>query len=89
MHKLKEDIWTEIRGSIQEVKPVKAKVSSKPLLKEDVSFQELVQDLSINPNQKDISVPYYFICLLHLANENVIFTLVTPLQYTNNAIFLF
>lgn len=39
----------------------------------ELSFQKLVKDLSIGQEkqqQKDVSLAYYFICLLHLANEN-------------------
>jgi hypothetical protein len=38
-----------------------------------VSFHDLVEDMSDNNEQKDASLQYYFICLLHLANENVKF----------------
>jgi hypothetical protein len=40
-------------------------------VEEKLSFQHLIQDLSVNSRQKDVSLPFYFICLLHLANENV------------------
>lgn len=36
-----------------------------------LSFQSMVTDLSLHSKQKDVSLPFYFICLLHLANENV------------------
>jgi condensin complex subunit 2 len=74
VHKLKGDVWTNIQDHLgaavkstrrQEVVP-----DTVPHA-EEVSFQELVQDLSTNKQQKDVSLAYYFICLLHLANENV------------------
>jgi hypothetical protein len=37
-----------------------------------MSFQELVRDISSSQNQKDATLPFYFICLLHLANEKVV-----------------
>jgi condensin complex subunit 2 len=36
-----------------------------------MSFQDLVRDISVQKNQKDATLPFYFICLLHLANEKV------------------
>lgn len=44
--------------------------SSKSLL----SFQNLIYEISSETNeskQKDVTLPFYFICLLHLANEHV------------------
>jgi len=35
----------------------------------NMSFQGLVNDLAVRQKQKDVSVSFYFICLLHLANE--------------------
>ncbi len=37
-----------------------------------MSFQGLVNDLAIRQKQKDVSVSFYFICLLHLANEKTL-----------------
>lgn len=34
-----------------------------------LSFQDAVQDLETAKSQADISLPFYFICVLHLANE--------------------
>ena len=36
-----------------------------------VSFQDLISDISSQQRQKEVSLPFYFICLLHLANEKV------------------
>ena len=38
------------------------------------SFQTLIKDINKDPGsqQKDASLPFYFICLLHLANEKVL-----------------
>lgn len=59
VHKLKQAIWEEIE------EPSKGKPAKK--------FSELVQSLdnSSYPKEglRDVSVPYCFICLLHLANE--------------------
>jgi hypothetical protein len=39
------------------------------------SFQNMISNLAVNQQNKEgqeVSVSYYFICLLHLANEKVI-----------------
>ena len=41
------------------------------LCNEEMSFQDLVCDISGEQRQKDVTLPFYFICLLHLANEKV------------------
>ena len=37
----------------------------------EMSFQDLVSDITRGQKQKDVTLPFYFICLLHLANEKV------------------
>jgi hypothetical protein len=37
-----------------------------------VSFQEMMMDVGENQKQKEATLPFYFICLLHLANEKVL-----------------
>ncbi len=39
--------------------------------KEKISLQEVVTHMSENETQKEVTFPFYFICLLHLANEHV------------------
>ena len=34
-----------------------------------LSFQETVRDMDINQSQSEVTVPFYFICILHLCNE--------------------
>jgi len=34
-----------------------------------VSFQDTLKELSISQSQNEITLPFYFICILHLANE--------------------
>jgi hypothetical protein len=36
------------------------------------SFQSLINNIASKQSQSDVTVSYYFICLLHLANEKVI-----------------
>lgn len=40
-----------------------------PLESSQVSFQSIVKTMDYNQTQSDVTVPFYFICLLHLANE--------------------
>jgi hypothetical protein len=41
--------------------------------REALSFQSMISDLAAGDEvrQRDVSLPFYFICLLHLANEHV------------------
>jgi condensin complex subunit 2 len=39
----------------------------------ELSFQNVINDISHGQGQKDVSLSFYFICLLHLANEKVSF----------------
>ena len=36
---------------------------------EPLSFQKAVQDMEMAKSQPDVTLPFYFICMLHLANE--------------------
>lgn len=38
--------------------------------KASLSFQDMISEVASRPRQKDVSMSFYFICLLHLANEN-------------------
>ena len=45
-------------------------IESNKTEKNDIlSFNQTVQSLSCSQAQEDVSVAYYFICMLHLANE--------------------
>lgn len=72
MHKLKGDVWTNIQTHLGAAKPSRRLEAPVAPAASEVSFHELVKDLSSEEDQqKDVSLAYYFICLLHLANENV------------------
>ena len=43
-----------------------------------LSFQELISDVGYKQQQQGVSLSFYFICLLHLANEKV-----NPMQTCN------
>jgi hypothetical protein len=80
---LKADIWTNLQENLDETKvketPTKAESEPEEVPKKNdppkISFQHLVEDIEETNNQKDTSLQYYFICLLHLANENVSFSM--------------
>jgi condensin complex subunit 2 len=58
--KLKDTLWKDIQQQQQEDK------------KEDVSFKKVLKDTTTelkHTNNEDITISYYFICLLHLCNE--------------------
>jgi condensin complex subunit 2 len=81
--RLKKDLWIELEAKLAE--PAKlgehkdhdaddssmslsdAVTPSKPSL--PLSFQKAVQDLEATKTQADVTLPFYFICILHLANE--------------------
>ena len=54
------------------------------LSSEEMSFQDLVCDITTGQKQKDVTLPFYFICLLHLANEKVNPVLSCPLLHILN-----
>jgi regulator of replication initiation timing len=82
VHKLKTDIWKTIEDNLK-MKLAKQKKLEEDLEKEKeeektkktdiLTFQSIVDTMSQSNSQKDASMQYYFICLLHLANENVRF----------------
>ena len=81
--KLKTDLWGRLDSSL--AGPLRAAADSTenaaPHTKsaavkaveaaDKLSFQAVVNDISLKQEQKDVSLSFYFICLLHLANEKV------------------
>ena len=78
--RLKQDLWIEIDSRIDdgnnEQSTDMGKMSSEgtPLQTPSksnlhLSFYDTVQDMEHNKKQADVSLPFYFICMLHLANE--------------------
>ena len=71
IQRLKTDIWTDIEHTLGPAESTPAAKQSSGNT-EEMSFQEMISDIAANnPRQKDVSLPFYFICLLHLANEHV------------------
>ena len=76
--RLKRDLWTEVESHLtksrteekddddneEENFPTTPTAMSGPL-----SFQNTVQIMEANKTQLDVTLPFYFICILHLANE--------------------
>merc|ERR1711957_499249 len=83
--RLKKDLWAEVESGIatlsindsEEVAEEKEEKEEKDIEIESnktenndiLSFNQTVQSLSCSQAQEDVSVAYYFICMLHLANE--------------------
>ena len=81
--RLKRDLWTEVESHLKQDK-ASAKASDDDGDEEDeeivdfpttptasgpLSFQSTVQSMEANKTQVDVTLPFYFICILHLANE--------------------
>ena len=87
IQRLKADIWGNIRATLPNVDPnttaaaqENAPAAPAPTLNktssataEGMSFQTMIADLAAGDEarQRDVTLPFYFICLLHLANEHV------------------
>ena len=74
--KLKSDLWTELESKFATIKtnnddsddPDESQdktMSDPPVL----SFKKAVQSMESHKSQSDVTLPFYFICILHLANE--------------------
>lgn len=72
--RLKTNLWTEIDGRLSSKLPdydACSSTDSDSFENSDiVSFRETVKELSASQTQDDVSFAFYFICILHLANEN-------------------
>jgi hypothetical protein len=89
VRKLKQDIWSHLDeqllnpddGNQENVRPnADISAAKKTMTKdshtqpqENMSFRSMLHDLSKSQSQKEATLPFYFICLLHLANEKVHF----------------
>jgi condensin complex subunit 2 len=67
--KLKTDVWAELEKDCSSEATENISTTTPP---KEVSFQDVVCDIAQDQTQKDASFSFYFICLLHLANEKVI-----------------
>jgi len=62
IQRLKKDIWSSIQTALPESETPK---------KEELSFQDMISGIAGGDvRQKDVTTSFYFICLLHLANEH-------------------
>ena len=76
--KLKHDLWHHLEdslvpegGAAAENEAPAPKLDKKSAETSVLSFQDVITDISHEQQQKDVSLSFYFICLLHLANEKV------------------
>lgn len=74
--RLKHDLWTELEASTcptdlssEEVDGDDIMGMNESVEEKVVSFKETVKKLAAIEAQEDVSLPFYFICVLHLANE--------------------
>eukprot|EP01039_Chlorochromonas_danica_P003015 gene3015-3289_t len=73
--KLKEDLWEDIDNHLHLPPPPPPTSTTSPTQSDEatLSFQQLLREAHSEEKaekvQKDASLAYYFICLLHLANE--------------------
>lgn len=80
IRRLKEDIWKHIDSHAPAAGAAAGSTATSATRIEtsqtsqtpEVSFQELITDLSASQQQQDASLSFYFICLLHLANEKTL-----------------
>jgi condensin complex subunit 2 len=82
--RLKKDLWTELQEKLQlqdenngadteegskEEEKTDADIVGHSPFSERLSFQEVVKEMEAEKAQADVTLPFYFICILHLANE--------------------
>lgn len=69
--RLKKDLWDELESHFVSSGDLESQSDDQPVLDsaQFASFQTVVHDLESSKSQPDASLPFYFICMLHLANE--------------------
>jgi len=80
--RLKRDLWEELEDKFSSCRPDTDTPNEESNSEEEdmdaslhqlndggTSFKEAVQDMEQAKSQSDVSLPFYFICVLHLANE--------------------
>lgn len=75
--RLKKDLWSELEIHFENKQDDECddEATGETSLDMDkceskvLSFKETVNEMEANQRQADVTVPFYFICLLHLANE--------------------
>ena len=77
VRRLKQDIWNNLDQGLLSCRdaanqPADSAQTQDSQPQRDMSFHELVKDMSLTNKQKEASLSFYFVCLLHLANEKVL-----------------
>lgn len=73
--RLKKDLWTELDRALDMNNNTKEKDDNEEEEEKDLpleaslSFQSVVADMQASQAQSDVTLPFYFICMLHLCNE--------------------
>jgi len=72
--RLKKDLWSELEitfepPKVEETGEEENETKTNEEEPKKLSFNDTVRDMSSSQSQNDVTLPFYFICLLHLANE--------------------
>lgn len=77
--RLKRDLWDELERTFaptdeekiddEEKESSPMSVALTPATDAHLSFQDTVREMQSTQAQSDVTLPFYFICVLHLANE--------------------
>lgn len=73
--RLKRDLWAELESKFahsnndDDMKYGKGSEETASTEQDVVSFHDAVRELDLQKSQVDATLPFYFICILHLANE--------------------
>lgn len=69
--KLKKDLWTQLDTKVPVLAADATEAADDAELSRCVSFRGVVEDIDREQQSSEVTVSFYFICLLHLANEKV------------------
>ena len=72
--RLKKDLWIELEAKTAPEPPMDIENGNNASIEEkvescEISFKNVVENLGVSETQEDVSLAFYFICILHLANE--------------------
>jgi condensin complex subunit 2 len=74
--RLKRDLWNQLESQFcvgeNDNRDLDSEDTAEAMPEaktETVTFQDTVRELELQKSQADVTVPFYFICILHLANE--------------------
>jgi hypothetical protein len=71
VRKLKQCLWTNIDQE---------RTESSEEMEAGMSFKQIMRSVAEEQKQEGVTLPFYFICVLHLANEKVHIKIVSWIQ---------